>query len=271
MLIKIGYEIAFEFPAATPLLAMLRLHPSRESNLQKPEAFSISPERPHRDFVDIFGNRCSRFVAPKGRVTIRNDAIVEDDGQLDPQSPNAPQHPIDELPDETLPFLLGSRYCEVDSDLNDFAWNRFKDSEPGWARVQTICDFVHNHLRFDYLQARRDRTAKDAFREGVGVCRDFTHLAITLCRCLNIPARYATGYLGDIGVPPVPSPMDFSAWFEVYLGGKWHVFDARHNQPRIGRILMARGRDAADAALTTAFGQNHLASFKVWTDEIQKD
>lgn len=271
MFIRIGYEIAFDFPADTPLLAMLRLHPSREANLRQPEAFSVSPDFPHRDFIDGFGNRCTRFVAPKGRAILRSDAVVEDDGQLDPQKLDAIQHPVQELPDETLQFLIGSRYCEVDSDLNDFAWNRFKDSGPGWARVQTVCDFVHHHLRFDYQQARRDRTAKDAFREGVGVCRDFTHLAITLCRCLNIPARYATGYLGDIGVPPVPSPMDFSAWFEAYLGGAWHTFDARHNQPRIGRILMARGRDAADAALTTAFGQNRLESFKVWTDEIQEN
>jgi transglutaminase-like putative cysteine protease len=134
--------------------------------------------------------------------------------------------------------------------------------------VQAICDFVHRHIVFDYMKARRDRTARDTFREGVGVCRDFMHLAITFCRCMNIPARYATGYLGDIGVPLDPAPMDYSAWFEVYLGGRWYTFDARHNVPRIGRIVIARGRDAADVAITTSFGWHRLKNFTVWTDEI---
>jgi transglutaminase-like putative cysteine protease len=202
-------------------------------------------------------------------VVFRSDAVVEDRGEPDEQAPDAPQHDIQDLPKETLQFLLGSRYCEVDSELNDFAWNRFSNIQPGWPRVQAICDFVHHHLRFDYQKARRDRAARDAFREGVGVCRDFMHLSITLCRCLNIPARYATGYLGDIGVPAAPFPMDFSAWFEAYLGGRWYTFDARHNEPRVGRVLMARGRDAADVALTTTFGQNYLNEFKVWTDEVK--
>jgi len=269
MLIKVGYEIEFNFPSATPMLLMLRLHPSRDQTVREAETFAMRPAAPVEDFIDVFGNRCGRVVAPAGKVAFRGNAVVEDSGRPDPQTPRAPQHPVQDLPPDAVQFLLGSRYCEVDSDLNDFAWNRFGNTAPGWARVQAVCDFVHGHIRFDYLKARRDRTARDAFREGVGVCRDFTHLAITLCRCLNIPARYATGYLGDIGVPPVPSPMDFSAWFEVFLGGQWHTFDARHNEPRIGRVLMARGRDAADVALTTTFGPNYLSSFKVWTDEVR--
>jgi transglutaminase-like putative cysteine protease len=270
MLIRVGYEITFNFPSAVPMMLMLRLHPSQDETIREPESLVINPDRPIHEFTDAFGNRCGRTFAPAGRVQFRNDAIVEDDGKPDPQVLDAPQHDVQDLPDDVLQFLLGSRYCEVDSELNEFAWNHFAHSKPGWPRVQAICDFVHQHIVFDYLKAHARRTARDAFREKVGVCRDFAHLAITFCRCLNIPARYATGYLGDIGVPPVPLPMDFSAWFEAYLGDKWYVFDARHNEPRIGRVLMARGRDAADVALTTTFGTNHLESFKVWTDEVAR-
>jgi transglutaminase-like putative cysteine protease len=201
----------------------------------------------------------------------RNDAIVEDCGLPDLQVWSAPQAYVQDLPQEVLQFLLASRYCEVDSELKDLAWSLFSQTTPGWPRVQAICDFAHRHIRFDYQQARATRTALEAYRERVGVCRDYMHLAITLCRCLNIPARYCTGYLGDIGVPPVAYPMDFSAWFEAYLGGQWYAFDARNNTPRIGRVLMARGRDAADVAITTSFGVNRLHSFKVWTDEVQED
>ena len=200
---------------------------------------------------------------------LRNDATVEDSGLPDVQVPDAHQHAVEELPHEVLVFLLASRYCEVDSELKDFAWSQFGTLSAGWSLVQAICDFVHNHIRFDYQQARANRTAHEIYRERAGVCRDFMHLAITFCRSLNIPARYCTGYLGDIGVPAAASPMDFSAWFEVYLGGAWHSFDARNNMPRIGRILMARGRDAADVALTTTFGRNQLQSFRVWTDPVQ--
>src|SRR6201996_2393022 len=269
MLIRIGYDIALNFTFPTAVIHLLRVHPSRRSDLLAPERFTTDPELPVEEYYDRFGNLRGRLLAPPGRLRFTNEAVIRDSGQLDAYAPEATQLEASEIPTDLLEFLLPSRYCEVDSELTDFAWRTFMQTKPGWERVQAVCDFVHGHLQFNYQKARADRTALDAFRERVGVCRDFAHLAITLCRCLNIPARYATGYLGDIGVPPVPDPMDFSAWFEVYLGGKWHVFDARHNQPRIGRILMARGRDAADAALTTAFGQNHLASFKVWTDEIQ--
>jgi transglutaminase-like putative cysteine protease len=193
---------------------------------------------------------------------------VWDSGKTDARAPLAEAVDVGKLPPETLPFLLPSRYCEADSELMTFSWARFGKFASGWAKVEAICDFVHNHLRFDYQQARSNRTALDAFQERVGVCRDFTHLGITLCRCLNIPARYVTGYLGDIGVAPMPDPMDFSAWFEVYLGGRWYSFDARHNQPRIGRIVIGRGRDAADVPIIMTFGRHCLNRFEVITEEL---
>jgi len=213
---------------------------------------------------------CGRVNAPAGVIRFLNDAVIRDPGELDAYAPEAPQLDLRQTPVETLSFVLPSRYCEVDSKLLNFAWRTFGQTPTGWPRVQAICDFVHGHIRFDYMQARANRTALDAFRERVGVCRDFTHLAITLCCCLNIPARYATGYLGDIGVPPVPDPMDFSAWFEAYLGGHWHTFDARHNRRRIGRILIGRGRDASDVPITMAFGDHLLESFSVITEEINR-
>jgi transglutaminase-like putative cysteine protease len=198
----------------------------------------------------------------------RNNAIVEDSGEPDPQVWDAPQHNVENLPDDVLLFLLASRYCEVDSELREIASTLFSQTLPGWSRVVEICNFVHQQVRFDYMQARANRTALETFHEGTGVCRDYMHLAITFCRIMDIPARYCTGYLGDIGVPLV-EPMDFSAWFEVFLGGRWYAFDARNNIPRIGRVLMARGRDAADVALTTTFGAHELNSFSVWAEEVE--
>jgi transglutaminase-like putative cysteine protease len=273
MLIRIGYDI--ELGVATPmaLLYMLRVHPSRRDDLVVPEALTISGNLQAEEYLDAFGNHCGRVTVPVGMQSVRftNDALVRDSGLPDIVDPDAKQHDPTELPLSTLQFLLPSRYCEVDSELINFAWNRFGGTPRGWARVQAICDFVHEHLRFDYQAARPTRTALDGFRERVGVCRDFTHLAVTLCRCMNIPARYTTGYLGDIGVPPLPSPMDFSAWFEVYLGDRWYTFDARHNQPRIGRIVMARGRDAGDVAITMVFGPNSLWRFEVVTEEVAEE
>jgi transglutaminase-like putative cysteine protease len=268
MLIRVGYEIAFRFPQPTAMTVLLYVHPSRAATIRTPERFEVEPRVPISEFVDSFGNRCGRLFVPAGRVLLRNNATIEDSGQPDPQVWNAPQHNVQDLPDEALLFLLASRYCEVDSELKDFAGTLFNSTPPGWQRVQSICNFVFQHIRFDYQQARANRTALEAFRERTGVCRDYTHLGITLCRCMNIPARYCTGYLGDIGVPPSSDPMDFSAWFEAYLGGTWYAFDPRNNVPRIGRVLMARGRDAADAALTTTFGVNQLESFKVWTNDV---
>jgi transglutaminase-like putative cysteine protease len=268
MLIRVGCEIEFLFPEPTAVILMLSLHPVRAPTVRKQENLQVEPLVPMSQYFDLNGNLCSRTVVPSGRVRFRNEAIVEDCGLPDLQAWNAPQINIQELPQEMLQFLLASRYCEVDSELKDVAWARFSQTPPGWPRVQAVCDYVHQHIRFDYQRARANRTSLEVYRERVGVCRDYTHLAITLCRCLNIPARYCTGYLGDIGVPVADSPMDFSAWFEVFLGGQWYTFDARNNVPRIGRVLMARGRDAADVALTTTFGVNQLQSFKVWTDEV---
>lgn len=269
MLINVGYEIAFNSPQSAPMVLMLYLHPTRELTTRKPDRLQISPHLPVDEYYDLYGNRCGRIVAPAGRIVFRNEAQVEDCGLPDLQVPHATQAQVQDLPQETLLYLLASRYCEVDSELKDVAWSLFGQLPPGWPRVQAITDFVHRHIRFDYMQARATRTALEVYRERVGVCRDFMHLAITFCRNCNIPARYCTGYLGDIGVPPVVAPMDFSAWFEAYLGGQWYAFDARNNTPRIGRVLMARGRDAADVALTTTFGVNTLQSFKVWTDEVR--
>ncbi|MDX1654017.1 MAG: transglutaminase family protein [Candidatus Competibacteraceae bacterium] len=270
MLIRIGYDIIFEHPASTPIIAMLYLHPSRWPSVRRNEYLLVEPPVQVSEYQDDFGNRCGRLVAPPGRVRFWNDAVVEDHGQPDPQYPEARQHEIHELPDDAIRFLIASRYCEVDR-MVDIAWQLFGNTPRGWQRVQAVCNFVHQQLRFDYFQARSTRTAYEAYQERVGVCRDFTHLAVTLCRCLNIPARYCTGYLGDIGVPPSADPMDFSAWFEVYLGGGWHTFDARHNTPRIGRVLMAYGRDAADVALLTAFGPSRLERFTVWTDQVGEE
>lgn len=269
MLIQVGYEISFESPQPAPMVLMLYLHPTRELTTRKPDRLKVTPHLPVVEYFDLYGNRCGRMVAPTGHVFFRNEALVEDCGLPDLQVPQAPQAEVQDLPHEVLLYLLASRYCEVDSVLKDLAWSLFGLTTPGWPRVQAISDFVHRHIRFDYLQARANRTALEVYRERVGVCRDFTHLAITFCRNCNIPARYCTGYLGDIGVPPVDCPMDFSAWFEAYLGGQWYAFDARNNVPRIGRVLMARGRDAADVALTTTFGVSQLHSFKVWTDEVR--
>ncbi len=269
MYIRIGYDISFDVPATTSFLMLLRVHPSVEPELVRPEVPTIGPGLAVTEHLDEFGNRAMRVLVPPGRLRLTNDAVVKVDGLPDPVVPDAVQHWVSDLPDDVLPFLLASRYCEVDR-LGDVAWSVVSAAPMGWARVQAICDWVNHHLTFDTTYARPTKTAFDAYAEARGVCRDFAHLAITLCRCVNIPARYATGYLGDIGVEVVPYPMDFSAWFEVYLSGRWHTFDARHNIPRIGRVVMARGRDAVDGALTTAFGSPFLASFQVWTDEVSE-
>jgi transglutaminase-like putative cysteine protease len=269
MLIKVDCEIALIFPEPTAVVLMLYLHRSLSHAIKGSERVEAFPPVAISRYIDVYGNRCGRVFVPAGRAAFKHEAVVENDGRPDPQKGGAYQHRVQELPDDVLLFLLPSRYCEVDSELKDFAWATFGGGPAGWPLVQAVCNYVHQHIRFDYLQARSTRTALEAFRERIGVCRDYTHLAITLCRCLSIPARYCTGYLGDIGVPLDPAPMDFSAWFEVYLGDQWHTFDARHNIPRIGRVLMARGRDAADVALTTSFGINRLDSFRVGTVEIE--
>jgi transglutaminase-like putative cysteine protease len=268
MIIRAGFEAAFDFSKPAAVLLMAYVHPSRASTIRWLQPVTVQPRSDIFQYFDGYGNLCGRTFVPSGRVSFRTDALIEDDGLPDVQVYDAAQHSVQDLPSDVLLFLLASRYCEVDSELRDTAWSLFGHLPAGWPLVQAVCNYVHQHIRFDYMQARANRTALEVYREQVGVCRDYMHLAITFCRSLNIPARYCTGYLGDIGVPRQPDPMDFSAWFEVYLGGRWHAFDARNTMPRIGRILMARGRDAADVALTTSFGVNQLHSFQVWTDEV---
>lgn len=269
MLIRLGYDIRFDVPSPTPIVALLNVHPSRIGDLREPDEVEIEPAGSDREvYTDSFGNICLRVMAEAGSIRFHNSTLIEDSGEPDPVEPTAKQIPVEKLPPETLRFLLASRYCEVDL-LSNTAYELFGHTAPGWERVQAICDWVNGKVAFGYNFARSTKTALDVYLERLGVCRDFQHLAITFCRALNLPARYVTGYLGDIGVPPAPSPMDFSAWFEVYLDNRWWTFDARHNRPRIGRILMATGRDAADVALTTSFGATRLTRFEVVTDEVK--
>jgi Transglutaminase-like enzymes, putative cysteine proteases len=265
--INLGCRFDFRLLQPTPMIALLNVHFSRSSDLEYPDHVKTSPPVPLSAYRDGFGNWCTRFVAPAGYFSVGNQAIIRDRGLPDISAPDSsPQTPVEALPPETLPFLLGSRYCDTDL-LSDEAWRLFENTPPGAARVQAICNFVHSHIRFDYLEARATRSASEAYHERVGVCRDFTHLAIAFCRCMNIPARYCTGYLGDIGMEPPYPPGDFAAWMEVWLDGAWYVFDPRNNMRRIGRVLVARGRDAADVPLIHSFGMNELTGFEVWADE----
>ena len=267
MLIRTGFDIGFQTDHPVPLLALLNVRPERQGDLRTPEVLKTEPPVPTRQFRDFFGNVCTRLTIPPGGITLSSDFVIADPGTPDAVVPDAEAHTIDELPDDVLPFLLSSRYCEV-SKLADEGWQIIHGRDSGWARVQAIVDAAHGRIEFDYMKASVERTARSAFDERFGVCRDYAHLAITLCRAVNIPARYCTGYLGDIGIDPIDAPMDFSAWFEAYIGGQWFSFDARHNQPRIARIVMARGRDAADTAITTSFGTATLTRFDVHTDEV---
>lgn len=270
MLIRLGYEIAIDCAEATPVISLLEIHEERQADIKRQTRVLTSPSVPTQLYHDLYGNTCRRFTAPGGGFRILYDAVVEDSGAADEVNALAREVPVAELPDDVLCYLLGSRYCETDH-LSDLAWQVFGPVPPGWARVQAIVDYVHNRLSFGYGYARPTRTAAQAHEERVGVCRDFAHLAITLCRCMNIPARYANGYLGDIGVPVDPAPMDFSAWLEVFLDGKWYTFDPRHNMPRIGRVVIARGRDATDVPLLHSFGPHRLSLFKVWTYEQESN
>ncbi|GLS36149.1 transglutaminase [Mesorhizobium tianshanense] len=270
MLIRLGYEIAIDCVEATPVISLLEIHKDRQADIKRQTRVLTSPSVPTRLYRDLYGNTCRRFTAPGGGFRILYDAVVEDSGEPDEVNTLAREVPVAELPDDVLGYLLGSRYCETDH-LSDLAWQVFGPVPSGWARVQAIVDYVHNRLSFGYGYARPTRTAAQAHEERVGVCRDFAHLAITLCRCMNIPARYVNGYLGDIGVPVDPAPMDFSAWLEVFLDGKWYTFDPRHNMPRIGRVVIARGRDATDVPLLHSFGQHRLGLFKVWTYEQESN
>jgi len=270
MKIRAGYRISFDCMAPMPIILKLSVHPDRRRDLISPDAPRISVSAPFKQIQDEFGNLVTRVSAPQGPITFSSEFTIHDSGAPDRQNPGARQIAVEDLPDEALPFLLGSRYCETD-ELSDLAWSLFGGTSPGWARVQAIVDYVHNRITFGYHHARNTRTAAQGHAERVGVCRDFAHLAVALCRAMSIPARYCTGYLGDIGVPVVDAPMNFSAWFEVYLEGGWYTFDARHNTPRIGRVVVARGRDAADVAITHTFGSACLTQFFVITDEVVED
>jgi transglutaminase-like putative cysteine protease len=268
MLIRLGYELIYDLPQATPMILNLNVHYSRSQDLVRADTIVTTPSVPLSMYRDGFGNWCTRLTAPAGQFRITADGVIRDGGMAEPAFQGAFEHTVESLPDETLVYLLPSRYCETEL-LAPMAWSTFGGVMPGWNRVQAIVDYVHAHILFDYQCARPTKTAFEAFNERVGVCRDYAHLAIALCRALNIPARYCTGYLGDIGVPPMAAPMDFAGWFEAYLGGAWHTFDPRNNQRRVGRVLIARGRDAADVALSMTFGPNVLSKFAVWTDEVQ--
>jgi len=268
MHIKVGFDIAYAAPQATPMVIMLSIHPSRRHDIIGAETIVADPDVSIRYYNDSFGNICGRLLAPAGGVTLRGSALVRDSGLPDAVAPDAQQIPIEQLPDDVIVYLMASRYCETDK-LVDLAWSLFGNTRPGWERVQAIVAFVHGHVTFGYAHAHHMKTAHDVYVQKNGVCRDFAHLALTFCRCMGIPARYCTGYMGDIGIPPEPEPMDFSGWFEVYLSGQWYTFDARHNHPRIGRILMGTGRDAADVALTTSFGRMELKKFVVISDEVK--
>jgi len=267
MRIRVGCEMTYELEQPTPMIVLLNVHASRVSDLERPDYVITTPSVPLEGYRDSFGNWCNRLVAPAGLFSLQTETVVRDSGQWEATVLGAEQHQVQELPAETLLFLLGSRYCETDR-LSDVAWDLFGATPLGWARVQAVCDLVHDHIVFGYEHSSATRTAADVYEERRGVCRDYAHLALTFCRCLNIPARYCTGYVSDIGLPPPHAPMDFAAWIEVFLGGRWHTFDPRNNDPRIGRILIARGRDAADVPLTHTFGPAKLVHFKVVTEEM---
>jgi len=268
MKIRVGFEMIYDCPQPTPMIFNLNVHFTRASDLVGRDDLKFDPPVPMAAYRDSFGNWCTRIVAPKGRTRVSADALVNDSGLPDVVVPGAQQLSVQDLPEETLLFLLGSRYCETDR-LSETAWNLFGQAPTGWGRVQAICDYVHRAIVFGYEHARMTRSAFEAFHDRTGVCRDYAHLAIAFCRCMNIPARYCTGYLGDIGMPPPYGTMDFAAWFEAFLDGRWYTFDPRNNIPRIGRVLIARGRDASDVAISSTFGPNTLTSFRVWTDEVR--
>ncbi len=269
MQIRLGYELIYRCPQPTPMILNLNIHYTRAADLVRADHMLTEPWLPLVLYRDGFGNWCTRIVAAAGRTRITADAVINDRGLPEAVVPAAQQHSVESLPEETLVYLLASRYCDTEN-LSAVAWKQFGNSPPGWLRVQAICDFVHRHITFGYQYARATKTASEAFNEQRGVCRDYAHLAIAFCRCMNIPARYCTGYLGDIGIPPVDAPMDFAGWFEAYIGGTWYTFDARNNTPRIGRVLIARGRDAADVAISMTFGPNVLEGFRVWTYEVKE-
>jgi transglutaminase-like putative cysteine protease len=267
MHIRLGYDMRFNIPSPVAMVAMLHVHPSRVADLREPDEMQIDPSVAVETYLDDFGNKCARFLAPAGELKLQGSTLIEDSGEPDASDFSAQEIPADQLPHDVLKYLLNSRYCEVDR-LSGVALDLFGGMTPGYGRVLEICRWVNSKVMFGYQFARPTKTALDVYTERLGVCRDYQHLAVTFCRGLNIPARYVTGYLGDIRIQLPPAPMDFSAWFEAYLGGRWWTFDARHVQPRVGRVLMAVGRDASDVAITTSFGAANLKYFSVVSDEV---
>ncbi len=265
--LNIGCRLSYRLFAPTPMILLLNVHYSRASDLEQPDLLTVDPVVPIEAYRDGFGNWCTRLVAPEGLFTVSTDGVIRVDGLPDPVDTNAVQMPVEHLPSDVMSYLLPSRYCESDM-LMDFAWSTFGNGPTGWQRVQAVCDFVHNSVRFSYPDARPTRTAAETLREGVGVCRDFTHLAVALCRALNIPTRYCTGYISDVGMPLPYDEQDFCAWMQCYLDGRWWTFDPRNNRPRAGRVLIAEGRDAADVPLTHTFGRHDLTEFKVWVNAL---
>lgn len=267
MRIRVGYNICLDVGQPSALHTLMDIEPARRKDILSETPFAVTPNAAGTVYTDVFGNIGRRLFVPQGKVQLRYAAEVFDTGLPEVTPGDAPETPVQDLPLDCLPFLNGSRYCETDK-LSQFAWDKFGGVPAGGRRVQAVADFVHGHLGFDYLKARATRTASEALQEGDAVCRDFTHLTIALCRALNIPARYCNGFLGDIGVPIDPNPMDFCAWAEVFIDGRWFTFDARHNEPRIGRIVLARGRDAADVPMMTTFGPHILETFEVTAEEV---
>jgi transglutaminase-like putative cysteine protease len=264
---RTGFELVYNFPQPTPVILVVNIHDTRASDIVVPDLLITEPRISITSYRDAFGNQCKRVLAPAGRIRLSTDCVVKDSGRADERDCAAGQDTVEHLPEDVLVFLLGSRYCDTDR-LSETAWQLFSNTVPGYSRVQAICDYVHRHIAFNYQNARSSRTALESLNERTGVCRDYAHLAIAFCRCMNIPARYCTGYLSDLGTPLPYAVGDFAAWFEAWIGGRWHTFDPRNNVPRVGRVLMARGRDACDVAIATTFGPNTLESFRVWTDEV---
>jgi transglutaminase-like putative cysteine protease len=267
MRVTAGADFQLSSPAPTPAVFMIRPE-SRGAHVTLAERWETEPFVPFHDYLDIYGNSCRRLTLPAGTFSLRYDTIVEASGDLDPYEPTACEHPISEVPDDALVYTLPSRYCLSDM-LFPQAIELFGGIAPGWSRVQAICDYVHGHIAFAYGTSTAVTTALDVFNSGTGVCRDYAHLAISFCRALNIPARYSFGYMPDIDVPPPYSPMDFCAWFEVYLGGRWWIFDARNNVPRRARVTIARGRDALDVAMLTTYGATSLETMTVRADRAE--
>lgn len=265
MRVRVGCE--FKYQSGAPVAAVCQVRPREDANHKVVEAlWETNPGLTVNSYHDVYGNPCDRLVLPAGRATLRYDALVEVSNDFDAAGEGGAQVPVQDLPDDALIFILPSRFCPSDL-LGDEAWKLFGSSEPGWSRVQAICDWVHHKIHFDYGNASPTISAVDVFESRTGVCRDYTHLAMTFCRAFSIPCRYSFGYLPDIAVPPPDLPMDFCAWFEAYLEGGWWTFDPRNNEPRIGRVLCGQGRDALDVAMVTTYGPAVFESMTVWADE----